>query len=55
MTYKQLSKQIEKIDEQIKFVKELQEATPNGSQDVRFGGIIDSLLGYKNYLKFEKL
>ena len=54
MTYKQMEKQIEKINEEIKFMYAIQKEIEDREKAAICGNIINSLLAYKYYLTFEK-
>ncbi len=56
MTYKQLSKRIERIDEQIEFLRRIRENSYKGMKDeeVIIGTIIDNLCAYKNHLVYDE-
>ena len=54
MTYSQMKKKLKQIDDQIKFLYELQEMAPNTTQKIFFGRIVDNLCDYRAYLKYEK-
>ena len=59
MTYARMKKQIEHIDKQIEFMKKIQSEKEIGDtnaikNDVTCGDIINSLIGYKNYLIYYK-
>ena len=54
MTYKQLTKQIKDIEEQIDFMKNI-ESDLSDKEDVKMCGyIIDNLMCWKNTLIFDK-
>lgn len=50
MTYKQMTKEIEKFDKMIEFMYEIQkEKCGKKEKEILCGDIISALLGYKNY------
>ena len=56
MTYKQMTKEIAEIDEQIKFLYDIRKEYFLGTSDKggMIGNIVNSLCAYKNYLKYTK-
>lgn len=54
MTYKEMTKRIDRIKDQIDFMYELQKQQIDSETSRLIGGIIDNLCAYKNYLIYEK-
>ena len=54
MTYKQLTKRINHIDEQIKYMYQIQEDARGIEEKKLCGFIIDNLLCWKNTLIYDK-
>lgn len=54
MTYKEMTKRIDRIKDQIDFMYELQKQQTDPETSRLIGGIIDNLCAYKNYLIYEK-
>lgn len=56
LTYKIMTQQIDSIDKYIELVHDIQkECNDDKGRVNKLGGIIDVLLCYKNYLKFDKV
>ena len=54
MTYKQLTKQIDRIGEQIKYMYQIQEDARGTEEKKLCGDIINNLLCWKNTLIYDK-
>lgn len=56
MTYKQLTKQIEDIDAQIQFMKDVRDShyPDDKPSNIMIGNIVNTLICWKNHLRFEK-
>ena len=54
MTYKQLTKQINRIDEQIKYMYQIQKDARGTEEKILCGSIIDNLLCWQNTLIYDK-
>lgn len=54
MTYKQLTKQIDRINEQIKYMYQIQEDARGIEEKKLCGFIIDNLICWKNTLIYDK-
>lgn len=54
-TYKKLTQQIDAVDDYIMLIRNIQKDCGEDKDKVReLGGVIDALLCYKNYLKFDR-
>lgn len=56
MTYKQMTKEIEAINEQIEFLYSIRRDLYKGQRDkeIMIGNIANNLCAYQNYLRFSK-
>ena len=56
MTYKQLTKQIEYIDAQIQFMKDVRDShySDDKPSNIMIGNIVNTLICWKNYLLFDR-
>lgn len=56
LTYKKMTQQINAIDDYIKLIREiLKDYNDDKDKVCKFGDIIDALLCYRNYLKYDKV
>ena len=54
MTYKELTKRIENINEEIKFMEKIRDMLPDHDEKIMCGNIVNHLVSWRNTLMYDK-